>query len=693
MGTNVSEPDQHSHPARGNPDDPLTARIGVYIWAVLLPTALCGIGVAEATWWTSWALQAQVARTHGARDEQGALTDLHQTVSLWLEHTSLGLTDDGDADRASYRAEARDLAEGILFQVESLSGTGLYERRKKGLTSILRRVDRLSSQIESVFSGRGPPTQQELRALREAYDQNSASLQRRLSGLIAAEYRQLARAEADLVNLRRRTNVIVIALSAGHLILVVALLRWAHGALVVPVRELTTAAKQALDGGIEAIKPLEAGPAELRELSVTFATLFGRLRESKSEVEAEVRERTAELLAASRSQQEFMANMSHEIRTPMTAILGFVEALRESDCAEAEKVEYLDIIHRNGTHLLGLINDILDFSKLEVGRMEAERIACSPDVIIDDVIGMLRGRANDKGITLEKEYAGPFPRTIESDPTRLRQILFNLVGNSIKFTESGSVRIRMDTPVSLDTVRATLRFDVIDTGIGIPQEKLDSLFQPFEQAESSHARRYGGTGLGLAISSQLAQLLGGELTVESQPGRGSRFRLDIDLGTGSLDLVVLEVGSDTPGVSPAQKTSGGKQPAVALSGRVLVSEDGRDNQRLIRLLLEKLGLETDLAEDGRTAVQMARDAWERAEPYDVILMDIQMPVLYGYAATSELRGLGYAHPIIALTAHAMSGSRQRCLDAGCDDFLTKPICRDQLKHLLAEYLSKKGGHS
>ena len=296
----------------------------------------------------------------------------------------------------------------------------------------------------------------------------------------------------------------------------------------------TTAAKQALDGGIEAIKPLEAGPAELRELSVTFATLFGRLCESKSEVEAEVRERTAELLAASRSQQEFLANMSHEIRTPMTAILGFVEALRESDCAEAEKVEYLDIIHRNGTHLLGLINDILDFSKLEVGRMEAERIACSPDVIIDDVIGMLRGRANDKGITLEKEYAGPFPRTIESDPTRLRQILFNLVGNSIKFTESGSVRIRMDTPVSLDTVRATLRFDVIDTGIGIPQEKLDSLFQPFEQAESSHARCYGGTGLGLAISSQLAQLLGGELTVESQLGRGSRFRLDIDLGTGFI---------------------------------------------------------------------------------------------------------------------------------------------------------------
>ncbi|MEE8314895.1 MAG: ATP-binding protein, partial [Myxococcota bacterium] len=521
----------------------------------------------------------------------------------------------------------------------------------------------------------------------------SVSLQRRLGGLIVSADMQLARAETDLVSLRRRTNAIVIALGVGYLILVAALLRWARGALVVPVRELTTATRRALDGEIEEIKRLEAGPAELRELSVAFASLFQRLRESKLGVEEEISERTAELVAASRSQQEFLANMSHEIRTPMTAILGFVEALGESDCAEAERAEYLDIIHRNGTHLLGLINDILDFSKLEVARMEVERIACSPDAIIDDVIGMLRARANDKGITLEKEYAGPFPRTIESDPTRLRQILFNLVGNSIKFTESGSVRIRMDTRVSLDTVRATLRFDVIDTGIGIPQEKLDSLFQPFEQAESSHARRYGGSGLGLAISSQLAQLLGGELTVESQPGRGSRFRLDIDLGTGSLDLVVPEVGSDTPGVSSGRTTRGGKQPAVALSGRVLVAEDGRDNQRLIRLLLKKLGLEADLAEDGRSAVQMARGAWERTEPYDVILMDIQMPELDGYAATSELRGLGYAHPIIALTAHAMSGSRQRCLDAGCDDFLTKPICRDQLEHLLAKYLSKKGEHS
>lgn len=376
--------------------------------------------------------------------------------------------------------------------------------------------------------------------------------------------------------------------------------------------------------------------------------------------------------AAVRAKSDFLANMSHEIRTPMTAILGFADVLLHEEGLERappQRRSAIETIQRNGEHLLGIINDILDVSKIESGKMTVEKIACSPFQIVEDVASLMRVRAVAKGLKLLKEYRFPIPAQMETDPTRLRQILMNLVGNAIKFTERGSVRIRTSF---LPEPTPRVGFEVIDTGVGVSENEAIKLFQPFSQGDTSTTRKYGGSGLGLAICKRLAEMLGGGITLTSEPGKGSIFSFWVEVGT--LDGVPMrycqrrEQVVEPPQVHPTRRESD------HLPGRrVLLAEDGPDNRRLIAFLLQKAGADVTFVENGRAAVESALSALSADRPFDVVLMDMQMPIMDGYEATTMLRSLGYRRPIVALTANAMTGDREKCLAAGCDDFATKPI--------------------
>lgn len=378
--------------------------------------------------------------------------------------------------------------------------------------------------------------------------------------------------------------------------------------------------------------------------------------------------------AANRAKSAFLANMSHEIRTPLTAILGFAENLMDLEIGVDDRMFAVETILRNGHHLLQLINDILDLSKIEAGRLEIECLPFSPGLLMTEAISALRGRAEAKSIGLSLAYDGPIPDLIESDPTRFRQILMNLISNAIKFTESGRVIVRMEMiDVGSNSRAWKLKCDVIDSGIGMTPDQLEKLFSPFVQADQSMTRRFGGTGLGLSISRRLAQLLGGDIVVTSQPGVGSRFSLMIDAG---VDAGVAWQDRLSANDEPTHSVSAASDRR--LSGRILLAEDGPDNQILIASMLRKYGAEVTVVDNGQKAVDAALASLTTGRPFQIILMDMQMPVVDGYNATSELRARGWTRPILALTANAMQGDRQKCLQAGCDDFATKPINRAEL---------------
>ncbi|MGH8666304.1 MAG: ATP-binding protein [Burkholderiales bacterium] len=397
----------------------------------------------------------------------------------------------------------------------------------------------------------------------------------------------------------------------------------------------------------------------------------------QKEIELEAARIKAE--SASQLKSDFLANMSHEIRTPMNAILGFTELLRRGSARKGQDLrKHLDTIHSSGTHLLGLINDILDLSKVEAGRIEVERIDCSPLRVLREVSQVLGIKAQEKGIALALEFGGPIPARVMSDPARLRQIVTNLVGNAIKFTQKGAVRV---TPrLQGKNADALLVIDVADSGIGIPADKLDSIFEPFTQAESSTTRRFGGTGLGLTISRQFARALGGDITVTSTPGGGSVF--SISVATGPLAGVPM-LGRDAFEAIEAHSA----EAAAAANGwqfeplEVLVVDDGVENRELVRLVLEDCGLRVSEAGNGQAALDRIAGGSVAA-----ILMDVQMPVMDGFTATRRLRASGCTLPVIALTAHAMKGFEQEIEAAGFSGYLTKPIDIDRMLETLAKQL-------
>jgi signal transduction histidine kinase/CheY-like chemotaxis protein len=395
-------------------------------------------------------------------------------------------------------------------------------------------------------------------------------------------------------------------------------------------------------------------------------------------------------LEANRAKSAFLANMSHEIRTPMAAIIGYADLLLDPTIDASERVNHVQTIRRNANHLLSLVNDILDISKIEAGKMTVETIATSPSQIVVEVASLMRVRAAEKRLAFDIEYVGAIPETIQSDPTRLKQILLNFVGNAIKFTSEGGVRIRVqsDGPESPDP---RLTIDVSDDGIGMSDEELKGLFTAFAQADASTTRKFGGTGLGLVISKRLAEALGGSVTVESAPGLGSVFQLAVP--TGSLAGVRMIEGRVEAGVVATSDRPAGPGVVLPPSSRVLLAEDGHDNRVLITTFLVKAGASVEVVGNGQLAVDEAERAAAAGEPYDVVLMDMQMPVLDGYGATSKLRMHGYKGPVVALTAHAMAGARERCESAGCDDYLTKPVDRAKLVATVARFVAGAGAIS
>jgi signal transduction histidine kinase/DNA-binding response OmpR family regulator len=478
-----------------------------------------------------------------------------------------------------------------------------------------------------------------------------------------------------------------------------------------PIMALARTAKRITTRGDYSIRMACRSADELGKLYASFNQMLDTIQTSAAELqrahdllEERVRQRTAQLQeeitkkeqvqadlvnakdaaeAANRAKSQFLANMSHEIRTPLNGILGFTKLLLQgADNGDpAVRKEFLETIRTSSEHQLYLINDILDLSKLESEQMEVECIPCSAHQIIAQAISILRARAQEKGLKLEVTWAGPIPETIRSDPARLRQLLMNLVGNAIKFTETGGAQVVAQLVTTEG--RSQLAIDVIDTGIGIPPDKLEAIFRPFVQADASVTRRFGGTGLGLAISRRIAAALGGQLTVESQVEVGSTFTATID--TGPLENVRF-LNSPAEIVTSVPRGQQWHGNAAQLAGaRILLVEDGDTNRKLIQLVLQRAGATVAAAENGQLGVDLAAQ-----QAFDLILMDMQMPVMDGYTASSLLRQRGISVPIIALTAHAMRGDEEKCLTAGCSGFLTKPIDPDELVHAIGKILGDNG---
>jgi PAS domain S-box-containing protein len=400
-------------------------------------------------------------------------------------------------------------------------------------------------------------------------------------------------------------------------------------------------------------------------------------REQIGELQQQLIESKEKAESASSAKSTFLANMSHEIRTPLGAIVGFAELLQREDQSQPERLSAISIIKRNGDHLARLVNEILDLSKIEAGHLEIEQLQFDISEVLDYVRDFSRFKAREKGIDLKFSYAPNLPRKITTDPTRLRQILLNLIGNAIKFTNRGEVEVSVDyCEAGTHNGRPALRFTIRDTGVGLTEAQQRSLFRPFVQADSSMNRKYGGTGLGLALSRKLARALGGDVyLVQSTVGQGSTFLLEICAGQ-----------------TCAETTSSLRTQEIIESRRnlpkglnILLAEDSEDNQILIQSLLKPMSARITVVDNGAEAVEAALRG-----NYDLILMDIQMPKMNGYEAVHKLRAHHYKKPIVALTAHALKEDRELAFRSGFDDHLTKPINRQALNGVIAHYTAKSG---
>ncbi len=430
------------------------------------------------------------------------------------------------------------------------------------------------------------------------------------------------------------------------------------------------------------------------------------LTEHRDHLEEIVNERTAELKTtnrqleltaekaglmakqadhANKAKSEFLANMSHEIRTPMNAIIGFSELLAEEDLTEQQQ-SFLSTVLTSGKSLLQLINDILDFSKIEAGRLETEIIECKTEEFFGDMNSFLRPLAMEKGLKFDILQCDDLPVVFHTDPVRVRQCLVNLVSNAIKFTTNGHVYVNISTERTEDD--NFIRFDVEDTGIGIPEEKQRTIFDAFTQADGSTTRQFGGTGLGLTITKQLTQLLGGSISLKSTPGKGSTFTILLPTGVELDETPSMNTYDIIEDIIESPQDEVRKTETHHEALNILVAEDAPANQALIRILLERLGHKVRVVENGVKAIEAMQ-----AEDFDLILMDMMMPEMNGYDATKKLRQNGCSLPIIALTANAMKGDDQKCQEAGCNEYISKPIDRNRLMEILEKYSHQSSAQS
>ena len=460
-----------------------------------------------------------------------------------------------------------------------------------------------------------------------------------------------------------------------------------------PLSRLDEAVQRIATGDLEArVEP--TGVGELRRFANTLEAMRESLRASHASL-AHQNERLREL---DRLKDEFIANTSHEIRTPLSSILGSLELL--ADASATEREELLDAMRRNGSHLLFLINQVLDFSKLQADNLcvELQDVPLRP--LLADVVGCFWPKAKEKQLQLDLECAPNTPETLRTDPLRLRQVLMNLVGNALKFTATGSVHLMVRAGSLGDG--PSIEIETRDTGPGISDEVQQRLFVPFAQGDATMSRRFGGTGLGLVISRKLAKALGGDISLTSTIGVGTSVLLTLPVkgpagiatrsptrspaATTALDAA--PTGSSIPATAGSSPPAAG--PALPqASGRVLLVDDAADNRRLLSAMLRKSGVDVTLAEDGQRGCETIAAAVAAGQPFDLVLMDIQMPVLDGHAAARQLRRAGCTTPLIALTAHATGHDREACMEAGFDDYATKPITRAKLVEIVHRYVPPK----
>lgn len=420
---------------------------------------------------------------------------------------------------------------------------------------------------------------------------------------------------------------------------------------------------------------IKVGNGDLKaQVPVHSTDEFGRLAQSINLMASNLEKQTDQRINAEESSHAkslFLANMSHEIRTPLTAILGFSELLMDPDSSENEKKRFMEIIKRSGKNLSTVINDILDLSKIEANQLTIHKSVFSISLLINDLQIWLQMKCADKGLNLTISAEGKFSDYIFSDPMRIRQIISNIVGNAIKFTPTGSIDVRYR--VKDDQIE----FIVKDTGVGIPADQFEKLFKPFSQGDSSILKQFEGTGLGLVISKNLSQILGGGLElVESQPGQGTTFAIRIKYVPSTKDQMSLE--QNLPLIKTTKSVS-----SLLQNKKILVVDDSEDNQYLFDLMLSRTNANLDFALNGALAIEKHMET-----PYDLIIMDMQMPVMDGYTATRELRKLDSKIPIVACTGYAMNGDKEKCLDAGCNGYISKPIDSAELIFMLFKLIKK-----
>ena len=408
----------------------------------------------------------------------------------------------------------------------------------------------------------------------------------------------------------------------------------------------------------------------------SIAGLIGTLTDltALKDVEEKMRLAFAEKItaeSANNTKSTFLANMSHEIRSPLTAIIGFSEMLTDRHTTMADRIDASNTIIKAGKHLLQIINDILDLSKVEAGKLDIDHSPVDIFNLLEEVSALTSMQSHEKGIDFKIDYSFPLPKIINTDPLRLKQVLLNLATNAVKFTKTGYVKIE----VKYNHDDGLVYFSVIDSGIGLTIEQQERLFNPFSQADASTTRNYGGTGLGLFLSKQLCETLGGTISITSELGKGSCFTATIDAGSPGKDVFVSEMTTDSFNHPETNEH-------IKLQGQVLLAEDNPDNQRFIAMLLTRMGATVTIAENGGQAVEKALE-----HDFDLILMDMQMPVMDGLQATRLLREKGYAKPIVALTANAFSSDIESCLEAGCNEFLSKPIDQLKFSETLSHYLA------